>query len=130
MTSARFHELRDRAAAVNDAAFAESVRHSPMRAGRTDTDRVQHVFEAILRTDQDQPRSPTGARGSTSKEWNMRVSAGPAQLHVNLATYQGPAFQKDDKICAISRRGEPLYMVQLVDDRDHSRLIVHLIEAS
>lgn len=130
MLAARYHELRDRTAAAVDRVFAEAVRLSPMKNGQPDPDRPQYIFEAILRTEGDQSRSPSGAAGTVSQEWKSRVVSGAAILSVNLATYNGPAFMEGDKVRALARQEEPVFAVASVEGADHSRLIVHLVEAS
>lgn len=128
MLAARFHELRDRSAAAVDRVFAEQVRLSPMKDGRADPARPQYIFEAILRTAQEQARAPTGVAG-TGQDWKSRVAGAGAQLHVNLAAYNGPEFLVGDRIRAQARQGEPAFSVLHVEGAEHSRLIVHLGEA-
>jgi hypothetical protein len=129
MIAARFHDLRDRTAAAVDGVFAEQVRLSPMTGGRPDPARPQYIFEAILRTSQDQMRAPTGSVG-TGQDWRARFADAAAQLHVNMATYNGPQFMVGDKIRAQARLGEPVFSILHVEGAEHSRLIVHLGEAS
>jgi len=127
--TSRFQELRDRAAAAVDRVFAEPVRLSPMKAGKSDPDRAQHIFEAVLRTDVGDETSPTGSTASGSQEWRSKLIAGKAELHINRASYQGPSIEQQDKIRAMSRPGEPSFVVLYVDDRSHARLVLHLGEA-
>jgi hypothetical protein len=128
MVPARFHELRDRTLAAVDRALAEPVRLSPMKDGDSDADRPQHVFEAVLRTGDGQVSDAAGAAGSTSQERKLRFAASPGQLHIDRATYQGPAIMEGDKVRALARAGEPLWEVFAVDDRSHARLVLHLGE--
>lgn len=126
---ARFHDMRNRTLAAVDHAFAEPVRLSPMKDGRPDPDRPQYIFEAVLRTESDQSRSPTGAAGSSGQEWKSRVSSGLAKLHVDRAVYNGPDIREGDQLRALARVGEPVFAVEAVEGADHSRLVVHLTEA-
>jgi hypothetical protein len=128
MIAARFHELRNRVIGAADRVFAEPVRLSPMKNGRTDTTRPQHVLEAVLRVGKRQDTTATGATGSSAQDWKSRFSAATAELHIDRATYDGPRVEPGDKIRALSRHGEPVWTVMAIDDRSHTRLVLVLGE--
>lgn len=127
MTAARFHALRDRVIAAVDQRFAEPVRLSPMKGGKADPGRPQHVFEAVLRVGEGKQTNAGGATGS-AQAWRSRLTAGRGELHIDPASYGGPAIQPGDKIRALSRHGEPVWEVLEIDDRSHTRLVLQLGE--
>jgi len=120
---ARFHSLRDKTVRAVDTAFAELVRIAFKKDGKNDPDRTDIELEAPLRTTS--KVSPLGR----ASEWEGSVAASPATLHIDAATYDGPVIRKKDKVRALSRRGQPWFEVVYVDDRTHTRIIVHLSEA-
>jgi hypothetical protein len=123
--AARFHELRDRTLAVVDDKFAEPVRLSFMKDGKSDPVRGQIEIEAVLRT------ATTGENnidGGKSREWKSQIAAGKAKLYIDRSTYTGPALVRGDAVRALSRVGTPAFEVLFVNDRSHTRLVVELGE--
>ena len=115
--------------AANDRSFAEPVRLSPMKNGRPDPDRPQTVFEAVLRSAEQDVVAPNGSAASTAQDWRSRVATVAAKLHIDRATYTGPAFAVGDTIRALARPGEPCFTVGHVNTAAEPRLELHLIEA-
>lgn len=125
--SARFHSLRDKVLADVDNAFAEPVRHSPMTSnGTSDPARPVTVLEAPLRTGGGQN---TNVGGGNNGSWRTRIVAQKAELHIDPTKYPDLVIRKGDKIRALARKGQPLFDVLFVDDRNHTRLVVELGEA-
>lgn len=123
--AARFHEIRDRVVAAVDAKFGEPIRLSPMKNGVSDPDRQQVVLEAVLRVGEG---ATTSVTGGSAQSWRSRIVAGKAQLHINLATYEGPPPRQGDIVRALSRHGQPAFVVSDIDDRSHTRLVLNLSE--
>lgn len=126
MTPARFHALRDRTVVTVDRTFAEPVKLFFLKNGVADPGRAAIQIEAPLRTG---PRKGTDPSGGIVREWRSRIAAGRGEMRVDRAKYPSLVLRSGDKVQAISRPGEPLFEVLIVDDRDHSRLIVQLGEA-
>ena len=124
--SARFHQLRDRVLAKVDEAFAEPVRHSPMRGAAADPARQVSIIEAPLRTGGGEN---TNLAGGHQQSWRTRIVAQKAELHIDPVKYPDIVVRRGDRIRALFRRGQPLFEVLHVDDRDHTRLVVELGEA-
>lgn len=124
--SARFHNLRDRVLADVDFVLAEAIRLSPMKSKVSDPDRPQTDLEAVLRVGASVAANMTGGM---TQSWRSRIVAGKAELHIHRATYTGPAPAKGDIVTALSRADEPDFEVANIDDRDHTRLVLHLTEA-
>lgn len=123
--TARFHELRDRVMGAVDDKFAEPVRLSFMRAGKTDPERAAVTIDAPLRGGEGKN---TNAAVSGASSWRSRIMAGKAELHINRTLYTGPQPQTGDRVRALSRKGEPVYEVSGVDDRGYTRLVLQLTE--
>jgi hypothetical protein len=121
--AARFHELRNKVVSTVDDKFAEPVRLSFMKAAVLDPNRPQMQIDAVLRTGADKQ---VGIDGANDKGWRSKIAAGQAELRINRASYDGPAFARGDVVRALSRPGEPVFEVLYVNDRDHTRLIIGL----
>lgn len=127
MIPARFHALRNRVLAQVDHVFAEPVRFSPMRNKQSDPDRPQVQIEAVLRTSDNNSLSPTGNKRDQS--WQMKIASQRSELHVDRAVYADIEFKTGDRICALSRPGEPVFEVAEVGKRGHTRTVLYLGEA-
>ncbi|WEJ33868.1 hypothetical protein [Devosia sp. SD17-2] len=123
--ASRMQDVRERVVSGVDRFFAETVRLSPMADGRTDPSRTQIAFEAILRVG---GGGETNAAGGQGQSWRTQIAAGRAELHINRASYIGPVIKTGDKIRAVARRGDPLFVVLRVDDRGETRLVLELGE--
>ena len=105
--------------------MSEPVGSFFLNKGKADSTRVNGTLRGILVVG-------TGAQDSAAgrvQSWGSRIASGKAQLHIARATYTGPAFQEGDKVRAINRPGRPFFEVSHVDDRDATRLVLHLTEA-
>ncbi|WP_223478744.1 hypothetical protein [Oricola indica] len=121
---ARFHAVRDRVLNANDQRFAEPVKLFFLTSAREpDPERENVEIEAPLRTEADAIQQPGGNR---SGDWQTRSASGASRLSINRAAYSGPLPRKGDRVRAISRPGEPWFEVLFVDDRNHTRLVLHL----
>jgi len=125
--AARFHALRDRVLADVDQKFAEPVKlFFIAKNGKADPDRLAMEIEAILRVG---GGKQSRASGGASESWRTRIAPGKAELHIDRATYTGPAFSVGDKLKALSRAGEPMFEVLDIDDRGEARLVLELGES-
>ena len=123
--AARFHEVRDRVLAATDKAFAEPVRLTFLKDGALDPNRPSLEIEAVLRVG---GGDENNMAGGYAQSWRTQLAAGKSELHINKATYTGPAIDPGDRVRALSRSGHPLFEVLRVDDRGESRLVLALGE--
>jgi hypothetical protein len=125
MLPSRFQQIRDRTVAAVDTVFAEPIKLSFLSKGEPDSARPAVQIDAVLRVG-------SGKEGSfspgTSRAWHSRLAAGKAELHIDGSRYAGPPIKKDDRVCALARRGQPWFEVLRVDDRGDTRLILELGE--
>lgn len=126
MLAARFHALRDRTIAQVDRVLAEPVRLSPMRDGVADTSRQQIVIEAVLRAGAGKDMSVSGGR---DRDWRSEYNAQAATLSIDRAAYPDLVVRDGDKVRALARPGEPVFVVASVDSRAAHRMVVNLGEA-
>ncbi|MGV2078317.1 MULTISPECIES: hypothetical protein [unclassified Rhizobium] len=106
--------------------FAEPVKLIFMKDGSVDPERPTiDEFDAILRVGGGKESSLSPG---ASRAWRSKLAAGKAELHIDPARYDGPAFATGDRIRAIARKGQPRFEVLRVDDRGESRLILELGE--
>lgn len=124
---ARFHALRDRVLSATDHVFAEPVRLSFMSGGAVDAARPMIQIEAILRVDHGSMAAPSGK--ATDSAWLTRMGAEKGTLHIDRVKYPDVLVKQGDKVKALSRPGEPWFEVLTVDERSHTRLVLHLGEA-
>ena len=110
---------RARLMKVVDKAFAESLRHLPMKDGAPDPDRAPAEFQAVLRT---------GERETPGRLRDMRpgVLADGAHLRIDRGEHPELSPRKGDKFVALERPGQPIFEALSIDDRSHLRLIVDL----
>lgn len=104
------------------AAFAETVRHSPMKSGASDPTRPQQELRGILYAPS--ARGMINVAGS-----NIVIAAGEHALCINRADYPALSIRATDVIRAIGRPGTPGYQVKSVADRVAGVLVVTLGEA-
>lgn len=128
MLAARFHALRNRTMAVSDRVFAEPVQLAFLKGAVVDPTRaaLPTLIEAVLRVGGGKETSVSGGR---DENWQSKIQAGRAELHIDPVKYPGLQFFKDDKVRALARPGEPWFDVLAVDDRLLTRLVVQLGEA-
>jgi hypothetical protein len=125
MQPARFHALRDRTLAAVDRTFAEPVRLVFMANGSPDQDRQARNIEAVLRAATSKETMVSGGR---DRDWNSRITAQRAELHIDRIANPDLAFRNGDRVKALSRLGGPWFEVLAVDDRGSDRLILQLGE--
>jgi hypothetical protein len=125
MLAARFQALRDRTIAAVDRTFAESVTLSFLKNGVVDADRPAVQIEAVLRSGDGQENMVSGGR---DRDWRSRVEGQRSQLHIDRAVYPDIVVRKGDKVRALARPGQPWFEVLTVEDRGHTRLVLHLGE--
>ncbi|WP_172123215.1 hypothetical protein [Devosia sp. 919] len=123
--AARFHDARDQVLAGVDKAFAEPVRLSFLKKGVVDPARPPVDIEAVLRVG---GGNETNIAGGWAASWRTQLAAGKAELHINAANYAGPAIRTGDRVKALSRKAEPWFNVERVDDRGEARLVLELSE--
>lgn len=93
--------------------------------GRNDPTRPDQTVRGILVTGNGTADSPAGRVQS----WGGRIASGKARAFLSREVYAGPEIREKDKIRAINRRGQPWFEIQQIDDRDATRLVLHLSEA-
>ncbi|MBP1852123.1 hypothetical protein [Rhizobium halophytocola] len=123
--ASRIQDIRDRLVSDVDARFAETVRLSFLKNGVVDPSRPAMDIEAVLRVG---AAKETNISGGDALSWNARLVAGKAQLHIDVARYEGPSFRQGDTVRALARTGQPWFEVLRIDDRGESRLILELGE--
>lgn len=123
--AARFHGPRDMVLAAVDNAFAEPVKLSFLKNGRPDPVRPSVEIEGVLRVGGGNETNMTGGFAQT---WRTQLAAGKAELHIDASKYEGPAIKTGDRVRALSRRGQPWFAVERVDDRGEARLVLSLSE--
>ncbi|WP_319498076.1 hypothetical protein [uncultured Cohaesibacter sp.] len=117
-------DIRSRIAAENDGDLAEPVRLLPQAGGAKDPARSNHEFAAKLRVGEVSPEQI-----GTAVSWKGFIQSGKARLWVTRETYAGPEIRQGDLIVALSRDGEPVWTVEMANDRNKSRIICELSEA-
>jgi len=116
--AARFHEIRDRVVNAVDQRFAEPVRLSFLRKGVADPERPAIEIDGVLRATKE--RQDGGSR--------TPLAAGGAELFINQALYSGPRLEVGDRLCALSRPGQPWFEILAIEDRGEARLVLQLGE--
>ncbi len=122
---ARYHDVQNRIKSGVDHLFAEPIGIFYLKGAEPDPDRddPEDPIEAILRVGSTAAKNMSGG---TSKSWNSRIAAEKAELHIDHTVYETLALKKGDKIRALSRGGEPFFMVEYSNVRAKPRTIVHL----
>lgn len=108
-----------------DRTFSEPLALFFLAKGKADAMRVNLTVEAPLVVGAGASDSPAGRVQS----WGSRIASGKARAFIARSTYSGPAIREGDKLRAVNRAGQPWFEVAHVDDRDATRLILHLVEA-
>jgi hypothetical protein len=116
---------RDRSMAINDKAFAETVRLSFLKNGVVDPDRPMREIDAILRVG---GGKETSVGGGLNTAWRTRIVAQRAELHIDRTRYPDLVFRTNDAVRANARPGQPWFEVAAVDDRGDGRLVIQLRE--
>lgn len=117
------NELRDIVVAGNDGEFAEEISLKFLAEGKADPTRENTSIVAPLRT------NPVHARGFShgqSDDRSSQIDVQGAVLKVDRTVYPDLDIRDGDKVRAITRPGQPWFVVKSVDRRHHVRLIVHL----
>ncbi|MEM1149243.1 MAG: hypothetical protein AAGI03_01600 [Pseudomonadota bacterium] len=109
-----------------DAAWAETVRFSPMQKGRADPERTAQDVIAILRTDEQGAVAFASGHGDQAKALGAKSPAGGAVLKVDPTAYPDLAVRSGDMVRAVDRVNRPVFEVDRVDPTSHHRLIVRL----
>ena len=115
--------LRDELRGAVDDAWSETIRHLPLDQGQQDPSRARAEFKAVLRTGDRSVEEMTFKRGSIQR---AGLAADGGYLRVDRGTYPNLHLRKDDKIVALDRVGQPVFLINHVDDRSHLRLICEL----
>lgn len=104
-------------------AFAEPVRHSPLKNGTADPSRPLTDLMAIL-------HSPS-VDGSISLGSGMitTVSASAHALVISRAAYPSIVLRSKDKVRATARPGQPWFEISKISDRHSGIILVELTEA-
>ncbi|NKB79850.1 hypothetical protein HED49_19420 [Ochrobactrum daejeonense] len=68
--------------------------------------------------------------GGNNADWNIKLAAGKATLAVDRAAYPELDLVKGYRVCALARKGQPMFEVQFVDFRSHRRLYAILGESA
>ena len=120
----KFHQYRDIAIKAVDDVMGETMRHYPLKDGKADGTRSQADLIGPLRTGNADEKNVAG----TSASWGSRITAGKAQAHFSRGANPELVLRDGDKLRALDRAGQPWFLVNSVDDRNHGRLIVELDE--
>jgi hypothetical protein len=92
-----------------------------------DETRGHPEFQAVLRTgSKDEERVSFGKRSAPPPGF----TGSGGRLRINRVAYPDLLMRQDDKLVALDRAGEPVFLIALVDDRSHHRLIVELGDAN
>ena len=120
-------ELGEELAEGVDAIWAETIRFLPMNDGLPDEARGHPEFQAVLRTgSKDEERVSFGKRSAPPPGF----TGSGGTLRIDRVAYPDLLMRQDDKLVALDRAGEPVFLIALVDDRSHHRLIVELGDAN
>ena len=121
---ANFHKYRDLAVRAVDGLMGETLRLVPLESGRTDPARPPRDVISPLRVGVEENDGVSGK----SKSWGSRIASGKAQAHISRAEYPDLVLRQGDRLRAVERAGQPWFEVDAVNDRDHARMIVELVE--
>lgn len=118
--------IRDKAIKINDDIWGERVELSFFVKGLVDKERRTMIAIGVLRTTEEQVKK---ADGGVSTGWKVPIAAVPAKLSIDPRIYPSLVVKRGDKVKALSRVGQPSFVVTSVDDRSHHRLYIYLGEA-
>lgn len=126
MSPSPFDEHRDALYEEVDAEFAEPLRIFLLEDGRKVAGRGPVEIEAVLRTAGRDAFQPDGGNNA---DWNIKLAAGKATLAIDRAAYPEIELANGFRVCALERKGQPMFEVQFVDARSHRRLYAILGES-
>jgi len=120
-------EYAEELASAVDDEWSEEIRILPMRDGEPDPERTPLELLAVLRTgERREERYSFGSRAASLPG----IAAGGGTLKIRRSDFPALDVQQDDKVVALDRHGEPVFLVRMVDDRSHHRIILQLEDAN
>ncbi|NKX71965.1 hypothetical protein HGE74_07775 [Rhodobacteraceae bacterium R_SAG1] len=120
-------EYAEELASAVDDEWSEEIRILPMRDGEPDPERTPLELLAVLRTgERREERYSFGSRAASLPG----IAASGGTLKIRRSDFPALDVQKDDKVVALDRHGEPVFLVRMVDDRSHHRIILQLEDAN
>lgn len=125
LSSARYHRARDKTLRAVDRVMSEPIEFFPQLKDAPDSSRDKVKIDAVLRVNIGRERGPTGG---VSGSWNSKVEAGKSELSIDRVKYPNIVAKTGDRICALSRPGQPFFQVEHSNDRGETRLILELSE--
>lgn len=127
MSPSPFDEHRNALYEEVDAEFSEPLRVFFLENGRRIPGRGPVDIYAVLRTAGRDAFQPDGGNNA---DWNIKLAAGKATLAIDRAAYPDLVLAKGFRVCALSRKGQPMFEMQFVDARSHRRLYAILGESA
>jgi len=125
MSPSPFEEHRDALYEEVDGEFAEPLRIFFLEKGQTILGRKPADINAVLRTAGRDAFQPDGGNNA---DWNIKLAAGKATLAIDRAAYPELELVKGFRVCALSRKGQPMFEVVFIDVHSHRRLYAILGE--
>lgn len=125
MSPSPFDEHRDALYEEVDAEFAEPLRVFFLEKGRSLAGRGPVDIDAVLRTAGRDAFQPDGGNNA---DWNIKLAAGKATLAIDRTVYPELELAKGFRVCALSRKGQPMFEVVFIDVHSHRRLYAILGE--
>ncbi|KAB2801639.1 hypothetical protein F9L06_08145 [Brucella anthropi] len=125
MSPSPFDEHRDALYEEVDAEFAEPLRVFVLENGRSIPGRGPVDIDAVLRTAGRDAFQPDGGNNA---DWNIKLAAGKATLAIDRTVYPELELAKGFRVCALSRKGQPMFEVVFLDVHSHRRLYAILGE--
>lgn len=125
MSPSPFDEHRDALYEEVDAEFAEPLRVFVLENGRSIPGRGPVDIDAVLRTAGRDAFQPDGGNNA---DWNIKLAAGKATLAIDRTVYPELELAKGFRVCALSRKGQPMFEVVFIDVHSHRRLYAILGE--
>ncbi len=120
-------EYAEELASGIDDEWSEEIRILPMYKGEPDQERRPVEMLAVLGTgERREERYSFGSRAASLPG----IAAGGGTLRINRFDYPALDVRQDDKVVALDRDGEPVFLVRLVDDRSHHRIVLQLEDAN
>lgn len=125
MSPSPFDEHRNALYEEVDAEFAEPLRVFFLENGRSIPGRGPVDIDAVLRTAGRDAFQPDGGNNA---DWNIKLAAGKATLAIDRTMYPELELAKGFRVCALSRKGQPMFEVVFIDVHSHRRLYAILGE--
>lgn len=120
-------EYAEELASAVDDEWSEEIRILPMRDGEPDPERTPLELLAVLRTgERREERYSFGSRAASLPG----IAASGGTLKIRRSDFPALDVRQDDKVVALDRHGEPVFLVRMVDDRSHHRIILQLEDAN